>query len=444
MTSHGSIPLLAAALLLLPPGAAGADVVLDWNEIALAQVVASGQLPPDGARTMAMVHVAMFDAVDAIDRRYRPYAFDERATGDVSAEAAAAAAAHAVLAGLFPDRRAELDAALARSLAALPDDEHRRAGAALGAAAAARCVELRAGDGSAAPERYRPRATPGDYVPTAIPVSSAWGRVRPWTLAAGDELRPLPPPGLGSADWARDFDEVRRLGRRTGSARSAEQTETARFWIVTGPAAWNPVVRALARSTPSRLVDRARLFALVSIAAADVFVAVFDAKYAHELWRPITAIRNGDLDGNDATEPDPDWLPLVDTPMHPEYPCAHCITAAAVAAVLEAELGEGQTAPIEMTSPTAPGVTHRWTRLADYVAEVSNARVWGGIHYRTSTRVGEAMGWRIGELTLARALTPLAPTEPDPASAPARGPQGAATVQRPAPPVSKPSAKSEP
>lgn len=412
MTSIRSLPLLFAAALLLPRAVAGADVVLDWNELALAHVVAAGQLPPDGARTMAMVHVAMFDAVNAVDRRYLPYAFDERATGDVSPEAAAAAAAHAVLAGLFPDRRPAIDDALAASLAALPDDERRRAGVALGESAAARCLELRAGDGSAAPERYRPRTIPGSYVPTAIPVSSEWGRVRPWALAAGDELRPPPPLDLGGADWARDLDEVRRLGRRTDSERSATQSETARFWIVTGPAAWNPVVRSLARSAPTRLVDRARLFALVSLAAADAFVAVFDAKYAHGFWRPITAIRNGDLDGNDATGIEPGWLPLVDTPMHPEYPCAHCITAAAVARVLEAEFGAGEVPPIEMTSPTAPGVTHRWTRLADYVTEVSNARVWGGIHYRTSTRVGEAMGRRIGELALERAFLPAGRSQP--------------------------------
>jgi hypothetical protein len=448
MTAQGSLPVLLAAALLLPGAASGADVVLDWNEIALAQVVASGQLPPDGARSMAMVHVAMFDAADAVDRRYRPYAFDAPAAGDVSAEAAVASAAHAVLASLFPDRRPALDDALAASLAELPDDERRRAGTALGEAAAARCLELREGDGAAAPERYRPRTTPGRYVPTTIPVSSEWGRVRPWVLAAGDELRPPPPPDPGGADWARDFEEVRSLGRRSGSARSAGQTETARFWIVTGPAAWNPVVRSLEASTPSRLVDRARRFALVAVASADALIAVFDAKYAHELWRPITAIRNGDLDGNDATAPEPGWLPLVDTPMHPEYPCAHCITAAAVAAVLESEFGAGEVPAIEMASPTAPGAIHRWTRLADFVTEVSNARVWGGIHYRTSTRVGEAMGRRIGELVLQRALTPAGPPSPvrSPTQALIRSAPAQGTVidQSSAFSVSKPSAKSAP
>jgi len=406
MTSHGTLTLLLAATLLVPGAAAGADVVLDWNEIALAQVVSSGQLPPDGARTMALVHVAMFDAVDAVDRRYQPYSFDERPTVDASPEAAAAVAAHAVLSELFPERRAQLDLALSSSLAALPDDERRRAGVALGTAAAASCLRRRADDGAAALERYRPRTTPGTYVPTTVPVSSRWGEVRPWILSTGHELRPTPPPELASDAWARDYEEVRRLGRRTESPRTGFESETARFWIVTGPAAWNPVVRSLATSRPARLVDRARLFALVGIAAADAFVAVFDAKYAHGFWRPVTAIRNGDLDGNEATTQEPGWSPLVDTPMHPEYPCAHCITAAAVGAVLEAEFGSGDLPAITMSSPTAPGASHTWTRISDYVTEVSNARVWGGIHYRTSTEVGEAMGRRIGELALRRALTP--------------------------------------
>ena len=142
------------------------------------------------------------------------------------------------------------------------------------------------------------------------------------------------------------------------------------------------------------------------MAAADAFVSVFDAKYAFGFWRPVTAIRDGEADGNDATAPDPGWLPFVDTPMHPEYPCAHCISAGAVGAVLEAEFGTGRVSPISMTSPTAPGVTRRWERISDYVTEVDNARVWGGIHYRNSTEVGERMGREIGRLVVASVLRP--------------------------------------
>lgn len=400
--AKGSLPVLRVVLLTaLLAAPAGADTILDWNEVALARVVAAGELPPEAARAMAMVHVAMFDAVAAVDHRFEPYAYRGDAPGGASAEVAAAAAAHAILVDLYPEQRAAVDAALTAALAANPDGKARAGGTAVGEAAAAACRARRAADGAATVETYRPRTAPGVYVPTTVPVSSQWPGVATWLLGDDHPLRPAAPPDLTSELWARDYAEVKTLGARASAARSPAQTEAARFWIVTGPAAWNPVVRSLAASRTTTLLDNARLFALTAVAAADAFQAVFDAKYAYGFWRPITAVRNGDQDGNPATERDAGWLPLVDTPMHPEYPCAHCITAGAVAAVLESEFGQGPVAPIEMTSATAPGVVHRWTRIADYVAEVNGARIWGGIHYRNSTAVGEAMGRRIGTLAVA-------------------------------------------
>ena len=266
---------------------------------------------------------------------------------------------------------------------------------------------MRTADGTGAPNTYRPRTAPGVYVMTMLPVSTEWPKVKPWFMSDGAQFRPGPPPALASAEWARDYNEIKSVGARQSAARSAEQTEAARFWTIIGPPSWNPVVRSLAASHRLSLIENARLFALVNMAAADAFVAVFDAKYAYELWRPITAIRNGDIDGNDATSLEAGWFPLVDTPLHPEYPCAHCITAGAIGEVLEAQFGKGQVPAIEMTSPTAPGVTHRWTRIGDYVEEVDNARIWGGIHYRNSTQVGEAMGRSIGALAVKVALTPM-------------------------------------
>jgi hypothetical protein len=163
-------------------------------------------------------------------------------------------------------------------------------------------------------------------------------------------------------------------------------------------------VRSLAAANPASLLDTARLFALVNMAAVDALIAVFDAKYTYEFWRPITAIRNGDKDDNDATMAEATWLPLIDTPMHPEYPCAHCITSSAVAAVLEASFGTDDVAPISMSSAAAPGITHTWTRIGDYAAEVRNARIWGGVHYRNSTEVGDAMGRSIGKLVVREAI----------------------------------------
>jgi hypothetical protein len=391
---------------ILFSGGARADAVLDWNEVALAEVAASGQLPPDGARTMAMVHVAVFDAVNAIDRRYRPVALHERAPVDASADAAAASAAHAVLVGLFPARESSLADAYTAALARVPDGSSKRAGIELGERAARACLALRAGDGTGAPNRYAPQASAGVYVPTTLPIASEWPEVKPWSMRSPSDFRPAPPPALTSEIWARDFDEVKRLGARNSTERSPAQTETAQFWTITGPAAWNPVVRSLASSRSMSPVERARLFALVNLAAMDSFVAVFDAKYVYAFWRPITAIRRAEIDGNDATDAALEWLPLIETPPHPEYPCAHCISSAAVGEVLEAEFGAGEVPVISMTSAAAPGVVHRWHRIGDYVKEVSDARIFGGVHYRNSAEVGEVMGRSIAREAVASLMRP--------------------------------------
>ena len=385
---------------------AQADAVLDWNEAALVEVDANGQLPPDGARTMAMVHVAIFDALNAIDRRYEPVALRERGAADASADAAVASASHAVLIALFPAREREIESLYAAALARVPDGPAKHAGIELGRRAAHACLALRAGDGTGAPNRYAPQTSPGVYVPTTLPVSSEWPEVRPWSMQSPSEQRPAPPPQLTSDIWAHDFAEVERLGAKSSTMRTAAQTEAARFWSITGPAAWNPVVRSLASSRPMSAVERARLFALANIAAMDSFVAVFDAKYAYGFWRPITAIRRADIDGNDATEAAPEWLPLLETPLHPEYPCAHCISAAAVGEVLEAEFGAGEVPVISMTSAAVSGVVHRWTRIDDYVAEVSDARIFAGVHYRNSADVGVAMGRSIGRQAVATLSRP--------------------------------------
>jgi hypothetical protein len=397
--------ILLTSLGLFTSGAR-ADAVLDWNDITLAEVTASGQLPPDGARTMAMVHVAVFDALNAIDRRYEPVALAERGPEGASTDAAVASASYTVLAALFPSRERRLAEAYAAALARVPDGHAKHAGIELGARAARACLELRAGDGTGAPNRYLPQTSAGVYVPTSLPVSSEWADVEPWSMHSGAQFRPAPPPKLTSDVWARDFAEVERLGAKDGSRRTAAQTEDARFWSITGPAAWNPVVRSLASSRQMSPVERARLFALANVAAMDSFVAVFDAKYAYGFWRPITAIRRAELDGNAATDAVADWLPLLETPLHPEYPCAHCISAAAVGAVLEAELGTGEVPPISMTSAAVPGVVHRWTRISDYVKEVNGARIFAGVHYRNSAEVGEAMGRNIARQAVATLMRP--------------------------------------
>jgi hypothetical protein len=400
--------LRAAAALCCALSAARADVVTDWHDAAMASFAQSATPLLPATRALALTHAAMFDAINAVERRYMPYLSRPEAAPGASADAAASAAAHRVLATLLPARAKELEQAHRQALASTPEGAARERGVQLGERIAAELLAARAGDVPAAPP-YRPHAAPGAYVPTALPIGAEQAQARPWLMQRPDLFRPPAPPALASAEWARDFDEVKDFGGRTGDKRSAEQAEVARFWVVVWPQSWSPIVRQLAAAPGRTPVRNARLFALTSLAAADAFIAVFDAKYAHNAWRPITAIRNADIDGNDATAPAANWLPLVETPLHPEYPCAHCIVAAAVATVLEAEFGSGRIAALTMTSPTAPGVTRRWERLADIVTEISNARVWGGIHYRHSTRVGEQMGRAIGELALARHLLPVPP-----------------------------------
>ena len=390
---------LAGAIATAFASSAGADVISDWNAKAEAIAFDKRMLPPPNARGMAMMHIAMFEAVNAIERRHAPYRLKLSAERTVSKEAAAAVAAHAVLVALHPDRQDALVADLRSSLAAIADGDAKTKGIELGKRAAAEVLALRADDGASVPESYRPHTAAGVYVPTLIPVSSTYGKVTPWVMTSGSQFRPPPPPPLSSATWARDVNEIKDYGSHVGSKRSAEQTDIGRFWFVTGPQAWNPIVRQLVAHKKLDIVDSARVFALVAIATDDAFIAVFEAKYHYNFWRPVTAIRNADLSDNPATPRDPAWLPLGETPMHPEYPCAHCITSAAAATVLQAVFGN-EVPEVSMTSTTAPGVTRRWTRLQDYSDEVAMARIYGGFHYRFSNVTGQDMGRKIAELAV--------------------------------------------
>jgi len=267
-------------------------------------------------------------------------------------------------------------------------------------------LDERRTDGADAANTYRPFTMAGKYVPTDFPVMSSWGAVRPFALKSGSQFRPAAPYALTSNQWAKDYAEVKKMGAKTGSARTAEQTEIARFWELTGPATTNPIPRQLSEAKRLDVVDNARLFALFSIAASDAGVAIFDAKYKYNFWRPVTAIRNGDLDGNNSTERDPAWEPFIRTPMHPEYPCAHCTFQSTAASVLEAFFGS-DAATFKLTSTTAPGVTRSFNKLSEYVDEVVNARVYDGVHYRTSGEAGAAMGRKIGQYTVQNVLKPL-------------------------------------
>jgi hypothetical protein len=378
---------LAATLFLQP---ARADVVTDWNARAV-EILADARLgTPPAVRAMAMVQTAVHEVVSSA------------AAGGASVDAAVAAANRAVLLKLVPSQQTAIDKAYQAAIAAIAEGGARSAGIALGEQAAAAVLARRADDVVAA-ESYRPFAAPGAYVPTAFPAAPQWGLRRPWLMASAAEMRPGPPPALQGHAWSRDFNEVQALGARNSHRRTAEQTEIARFWEYSAPSIYMGVVRSVAEQPDRDVARNARLYMAVAQAMDDALIGVFDAKYHYNFWRPVTAIRNGDIDGNPATVRDGSWAALVDAPMHPEYPSGHGILAGAVGAVLQADLGSSSAA-IRTASPTARGATRSWSSIDAFVREVQDARVYAGIHYRFAVEEGAAMGARIGGLAARRYL----------------------------------------
>jgi membrane-associated phospholipid phosphatase len=304
----------------------------------------------------------------------------------------------------MPAQQAAVDAACAAALAAIPDGPSKAAGIAVGERAAALVLAARADDFAAVADGYRPSVMAGAYVPTATPAVPTWAQRKPWVLPSAQRLRPAPPPALTSERWARDYEEVRALGGKQSTRRTPEQTEIARFWEFSLPSIYHGPVRSVAAQPGRDESGNARLFAAVAQAMDDALIAVFDAKYHYHFWRPATAIRNGDIDGHDATEREPGWTPFIETPLHPEYPSAHAVLAGAVGAVLKAEVGKRPMPVLSTASPSAKGAVRQWTSVDDLVREVADARIYEGVHYRVSTEVGAAMGQAVGELAVARLL----------------------------------------
>jgi PAP2 superfamily len=410
----GSVPaaIIGVAICLGVPTRGCANVITDWDEKAVAVVtplMASFAVnsPYMAQRMMGMVHAAMFDAVNSIERRYRPYLVQLPAERSTSQEAAAATAAASVLATIDAKTAAEMKVALVAYLDPIPDGPAKLDGVKLGEAVAARIVAARANDGCYEPDAYRPKTAAGVYVPTAITAASVWPSMKPFAMATGSQFRPDRPISLQSKEWATDFNELKDYGGKTSPKRTDQQTETARFWLMTGPQAYHPFVRQLATAKQMSIEDSARFMALVAIGLNYALIAVFDAKYYYNFWRPITAIRNGDIDGNPDTDRDATWQPIDNTPVHPEYPCAHCILSGTVAGVVKTVFGTEDIPEITATSPMAPGVTRRWTNMTAFTEEVANARIWAGFHYRFSTHVGTQMGLEIGEHVAKNVMQPM-------------------------------------
>jgi hypothetical protein len=384
--------LCPIALLWVAFGAR-ADVVTDWAD-ATTQIADEG---PNTVRTLALAQNAVYEAVNAITARYPRDRVDLGPAQGASLEAAVAAASRAVLLQEAPELKEKIEAAYAQALAPIAAGEARAKGIGVGERAAADVLTKHSHDLDSIGS-YRPVASPGVYVPTTIPTGWSLGQHRPWFMKSPAEFRPGPPPALKSALWARDYNEIKAVGSATSTVRTPEQTDIARFWATALPDIHLGLARSVATAPGREVTRNARLYAAVAAAMNETETSVFEAKYHYLFWRPITAIRNGDRDDNPATERDPEWVPLIATPMQPEYPCAHCMLAAAITSVLRAEAGGKSALNLSTTSNTARGVIRRWTTTDAVVQEVSMARIWAGVHYRTSTEVGNHMGEQVGEL----------------------------------------------
>jgi hypothetical protein len=405
-----------------------ADVVVEWNQLALQSIGQARVSPVVASRALAITQAAVYDAVNAIDRSFEPYHADVQASHGASLEAAAAQAAHDALEALFPSLSSTFDAALAADLAGIPPGRARQ-GTEVGREVARQILQWRSTDGSDKVVTYTPGTDPGDWQPTPpafLPaLAPQWPDVTPFAMTSGSQFRPAAPPALDSAEYAAAFNEVKSLGRADSTTRTDEQTQIARFWndglgTAFAPGYWNRIAQDVATEQGFSVVSEAHLFALLNIATADALISCWDAKYAYSLWRPVTAIGAADTDGNDATVPDASWTPLLVTPNFPSYTSAHSTVSGAAAEVLTALFGD-------QYQFTVSAVSMPSTRLFDSfeaaAAEAGRSRIYGGIHYTFDNLNGLAVGGEVADFVIDNFLKPRGDGDDDQltAAAPAPG-----------------------
>jgi PAP2 superfamily len=393
--------LFTAALVCTMNAVAQADAVSDWNAIAIEATA----IPPNSilqSRVLAIVHAAIYDAARGGTPETPFYAVDVRRAGPISIDAAIAAAACEVLTRLAPSRSASIDAAYQAALAKLAEEAAKTNGLALGKEVAERLLSIRAADGFDAKIEVALKEGPALYQLTPPhslqPILGGWGRVKPF-LIPPDAVSIAAPPPLTSPQFAADFNEVKELGARNSKTRTADQTAAAVFWTVQTAVPWFAAARAASAARPAPTVDNARLFAMLAVATADSQIACFKHKYEVMHWRPVTAIRAAATSKIGQLVGDATWEPLLGTPPHPEYPSAHACFSGAAEAVLRGALGTDNV-QVSVTHPPVFGVTRTYTRFSAIANEVNDARVWGGIHFRSADIQGYELGKRIGEAVL--------------------------------------------
>jgi PAP2 superfamily len=402
---------LALCVAVMPLVTAGASVIKNWNAIATTVIVTNAGKPP-GIATIDFVYVnaAMYDAVNAIDGRYSVYAVSPtNATAGASEDAAAVAAAYNVLKTFYPSQQAYLDTQYAQSLAAIPDGYSKSQGILVGQEVASLFLAHRSGDGRNAPITYTPGSGPAAWQPTPPAFAAAQGpwiaQMTPFAMDSPSQFRADPPPALDSGTWADDYNETKNLGAIDSVARTQEQTEIGRFYTEHTGAQYNRILRNFATEQNFCLPDEARFMAQMYVSIGDAIIAVWDSKFYYGRVRPVTIIRAGDTDGNPATDPDPSWTPLAVTPNHPEYPAAHGSYTSAIAETLSQFFGTKKVT-ITLTS-TVTGTSRTFNNTDDLVKEIIVARIYGGMHFRTSVVRGKVMGTKVAKLVSKRYFLPL-------------------------------------
>jgi len=390
--------LIAALAIGLTQLASASNPVIDWNQIALSTALTT----PGTQIYLTYVNLAMYDAVNAIDRRYQQYGSEFHGPRDASKEAAAISAAYQTLLNYFPGQAAALQAQYDAAIAGIPDGQAKASGIAVGQIAAARIVALRTGDGRGAnvPYTYPTSPEPGVWIPTPpafVPPVTPWvGQMVPFTMQSASQFLPVNGlPDLGSRQWAREYNEVKLLGAANSSVRTPAQTEIALFWTANPVATYFGAFGQLAIDRHLSLSKSARLLAMLSVAFTDGGIGCWNAKYHFSYWRPVTAIPNGDIDGNPETEADPTWLPLAPTPPHPEFPAAHGCATGAIAKTLENFFG---TPNVKFSvNSAATHTTHTYYNVGQLETEAYWARIYAGFHYRHSLDEGFKLGHRVAE-----------------------------------------------
>jgi hypothetical protein len=386
------------------------DVILTWNSIANdALMEKDGYANPlIATRVYAMVHIAQHDAINAIDPVYESHTFTGDPAGtdpDTDPVAAAAAAAHGVLSALFPEQQAMFDAKLALALDAVTDESAAQRGRTLGEYAAAAILEQREDDGSDTPPvgNYVPGAGAGKYQPTppfGFAFAPGWQDVRPFGLTDAAQFRSPAPPAIGSDEYAAAFNEVKDVGSYGSETRTPEQSDYAKFWYEFSDIGWNRIGRTVAASRDLGLQSTARLFALLNIAMADAYIAGWDSKFHYDFWRPYTAIREADTDGNDATYADADWEPAEPTPPVQDYPSTHSALGNAAAAVLASVFGDNVNFTFQSTSADPADVSRSFTSFSQAADENADSRVMAGLHFRFACEAGQELGHNIAQWAL--------------------------------------------